>query len=208
MMKRYVAAFALLALFGFAGCSSSTQDDAAAGGPAASAGPVSAGEITAAPTASKEHNSNDVMFLQMMIVHIGQGRELAALAATRAARDDVKNLATAVDGTQGEEAKAMTAWLRGWDEPVQSAHDPTMHANHGGLPALGEAQLAELRTAAGADFDRKFLNLLIGHQHNAVELTNLVAEGSGRNPETRDLARRIKESRTDQISLMLTMASA
>jgi len=204
MVRRYVAAFALLAVFGFAGCStSSAPDDAAAGGPAA---PAAAGEVTAAATASSEHNSNDVMFLQMMIVHIGQGRELAALAATKSARDDVKNLATAVDGTQGEEAKAMTAWLKGWDEPVQSAHDPNMHADHGGLPAVGEAQMAELRAAAGADFDKKFLNLLIGHQHNAVELTNLVAEG--KNPETKDLARRIKESRSDQIALMLTMASA
>lgn len=205
MVKRYVTGFALLAVFGFAGCSTSTGD-AAAGGPAGPAGPAAAGEVTAGATATAEHNSNDVMFLQMMIVHIGQGHELAALAATKSARDDVKNLATAVDGTQGEEAKAMTAWLKGWGEPVQSAHDPNMHADHGGLPALGETQLAELRHTAGPDFDRRFLNLLIGHQHNAVELTNLAAEG--RNPETKDLARRIKESRTDQISLMLTMAGA
>lgn len=204
MVKRYVAAFALLALFGFAGCSSSTKDDAA-GGPAAT--PVTAGEATAAPAASAEHNGDDVMFLQMMIVHIKQGRELAALAATKASRDDVRNLASAVDATQGEEAKVMTAWLQGWSEPTETARDPNMHANHGGLPALGEAQLAELKqVAAGADFDRKFLNLLIGHQHNAVELTKLV--DTGRNPETRDLARRIKESRSDQISLMLTMAGA
>ena len=201
MVKRYVTAFALLAVFGFAGCSSgkSTKDDAA---------PLAAGEVTAAAAASSAHNSNDVMFLQMMIVHIGQGRELAALAEQRSARDDVKNLATAVDATQGEEAKVMTTWLQGWDEPTQSAHDPNMHANHGGLPALGAEQLADLKKATAADFDRMFLNLLIGHQHNAVELTNLVGDGSGKNPETQDLARRIKESRSDQISLMLTMASA
>jgi uncharacterized protein (DUF305 family) len=204
MVKRYVTAFALLASVfvgsvGFAGCSSgSTKDDAA---------PLAAGEVTAAAAASSAHNSNDVMFLQMMIVHIGQGRELAALAGQRSTREDVKNLATAVDATQGEEAKVMTTWLQGWDEPTQSAHDPNMHANHGGLPALGTEQMADLKRAAAADFDRMFLNLLIGHQHNAVELTNLVGDGSGKNPETQDLARRIKESRSDQISLMLTMAS-
>lgn len=200
MVKRYVTAFALLAVFGFAGCSSgSTKDDAA---------PLAAGEVTAAAVASSAHNSNDVMFLQMMIVHIGQGRELAALAEQRSTREDVKNLATAVDATQGEEAKVMTTWLQGWDEPTQSAHDPNMHADHGGLPALGTEQLADLKKAGAADFDRMFLNLLIGHQHNAVELTNLIADGAGKNPETQDLARRIKESRSDQISLMLTMASA
>jgi uncharacterized protein (DUF305 family) len=206
MFKRYVTAFALLAsLFvgsvGFAGCSAAKEDSPTA--------PTAAGEVTAAAVAaSSEHNSNDVMFLQMMIVHIGQGRELAALAEQRSTREDVKNLATAVDSTQGEEAKVITTWLQGWDEPTQSAHDPNMHANHGGLPALGAEQLADLKKAPAADFDRMFLNLLIGHQHNAVELTNLVGDGAGKNPETQDLARRIKESRTDQISLMLTMASA
>ncbi len=203
MVKRYVTAFALLASLlvgsvGFAGCSSAEESPAA---------PMAAGEVTAAAAASSAHNSNDVMFLQMMIVHIGQGRELAALAEQRSTREDVKNLATAVDATQGEEAKVMTTWLQSWDEPTQSAHDPNMHANHGGLPALGAEQLADLKNAPAADFDRMFLNLLIGHQHNAVELTNLVGDGSGKNPETQDLARRIKESRSDQISLMLTMAS-
>jgi uncharacterized protein (DUF305 family) len=204
MVKRYVTAFALLASLlvgsvGFAGCSSAEESPAA---------PMAAGEVTAAAAASSAHNSNDVMFLQMMIVHIGQGRELAALAEQRSTREDVKNLATAVDATQGEEAKVMTTWLQGWDEPTQSAHDPNMHANHGGLPALGAEQLADLKQAPAANFDRMFLNLLIGHQHNAVELTNLIADGAGKNPETQDLARRIKESRTDQISLMLTMAGA
>jgi uncharacterized protein (DUF305 family) len=198
MVGRYVTAFALLAVFGFAGCSSAKDDQPAA--------PAAAGEVTAAAAASSAHNSNDVMFLQMMIVHIGQGRELAALAEQRSTREDVKNLATAVDATQGEEAKVMTTWLQGWDEPTESAHDPNMHADHGGLPALGAEQMAALKAAKAADFDRMFLNLLIGHQHNAVELTNLVEDG--RNPETKDLARRIKESRTDQISLMLTMAGA
>jgi uncharacterized protein (DUF305 family) len=190
-------------VFGFAGCSSakSSKDDAA--GPAA---PAAAGEVTAAPMASQAHNSNDVMFLQMMIVHIGQGRELAVLAEQRSTRDDVKNIATAIDATEDEEAKVMTTWLKGWDESTETAHDPNMHANHGGLPALGADQMTELKNAKAEDFDRMFLNLLIGHQHNAVEMTNLVE--AGKNPETKDLARRIKESRTDQISLMLTMASA
>jgi uncharacterized protein (DUF305 family) len=199
MLKRYLAAFALLAVFGFAGCSSAQKD----------AGPAAAGEATvapAAPGASAAHNSSDVMFLQMMIVHIGQGRELAALAVQRSTRDDVKNLATAIDATEDEESKVMTTWLDGWDEPTQTSHDVNMHADHGGLPALGPEQLTELKNAKAADFDRMFLNLLIGHQHNAVELTKLVEDG--RNPETKDLARRIKESRTDQISLMLTMAAA
>jgi len=39
-----------------------------------------------------------------------------------------------------------------------------------------------------------------------VEWADMVA-GGGRNPETKDLARRIKESRSDQIALMLRLSS-
>lgn len=197
MLKRYAIAFALLAVFGFAGCSSAKDSPAT---------PAAAGEATAAPAASTEHNGSDVMFLQMMISHISQGRELADIALTRSTRDDVKNIAAAVNATQSEEAKVMAAWLKGWSEPTMMSHDPNMHAAHGGLPAVGPDQLAQLQGAPAANFDRTFLNLLIGHQTNAVELTKLIADG--RNPETKDLARRVKESRSDQISLMLTMASA
>jgi uncharacterized protein (DUF305 family) len=196
---------ALLAAVLSAGCSSTVDDSV--GGPdkpaTATAPALAPGAVI---TASAEHNSNDVMFLQMMIVHIGQGRELAGLATGHSTRPDVKDLAAAVEATQGEEVKIMTAWLEGWDEPTESSHDPTMHAAHGGLPAVGADQVTALRQARAADFDRMFLNLLIGHQHNAVELTNLVAT-EGRNPETKDLARRIKESRSDQISLMLRMTT-
>jgi uncharacterized protein (DUF305 family) len=147
------------------------------------------------------------MFLQMMLVNLDLGLEIARTATDRSGREDVRNLAAAIEATQREEARIATAWLRGWSEPIETDHDPSAHASHGGLPAVGTDQLDALRKASGAEFDRLFLNLLIGHQHNAVELTDQVG-AAGTNPQTRDLARRIKESRTDQIAQMLTMASA
>ena len=158
------------------------------------------------PAADPAHNGQDVMFLQMMLVNLDQGLQLARIAAERADRDDVRTLAAAIDATQREEARIATAWLRGWSEPTAADHDPSAHASHGGLPAVGTDQLDALRAASGGAFDRMFLTLLIGHQHNAVELTDQVGTG-GTNPQTRDLARRIKESRTDQIAQLLAMAA-
>jgi uncharacterized protein (DUF305 family) len=67
-------------------------------------------------------------------------------------------------------------------------------------------QVRALKAAPTADVDRMFLTLMIGHQHNAVEWTALV-DRDGRNPETKDLARRVKESRADQIALMLRLSA-
>jgi uncharacterized protein (DUF305 family) len=202
-----VVVVALLAACALAGCGSDPRPPG--GGPAGGTAvqPGATTTAVAAVRASAEHNGTDVMFLQMMIIHIGQGAELAGIAVDRAQGVDVRDLAAAVTATQAEEAKIMTGWLTGWSEPVDASHDPAEHTSHGGLPAVAKEQVDALRAAPAADVDRMFLSLLIGHQHNAVEWTDLVAKG-GRNPETRDLARRIKESRSDQIALMLRLSSA
>ena len=71
---------------------------------------------------------------------------------------------------------------------------------HGSDPAV----LAVLRdTPAGPDFDARFLNLLTGHQHGAVELARM-EETDGKHPAAKALADRIIESRTAQIRQMGT----
>jgi uncharacterized protein (DUF305 family) len=170
--------------------------------PAAPAAPADA--ATALPVAAPAHNDADVTFLQTMIAHNGQGRTLTGLAKDRAVREEVKLLAAAIEATQHEEVKIMESWLRGWSKPTTISQDTNQHANHGGLPATGDDQITVLRNASGADFETKFLSLLTGHQHNAVEMTQLVT-ADGVNPQTRELARRIKESRSDQIAQMLRL---
>lgn len=195
-MRRVLFA-AAAALLLAAGCSTEpeTPPHAAPAGAAPAAGTL--------PAADAEHNAADVMFLQMMIAHDGQGLELTALAADRTVSDDVKLLAAAIDTTQREEVKIMESWLTGWKEATTASQDMSTHASHGGLPATGPEQVDALRNASDADFEAVFLNLLTGHQNSAVELTNLA--GDGVNPQTRDLAKRIKESRGDQVAQLLRL---
>ncbi|MFD0743738.1 DUF305 domain-containing protein [Phytohabitans flavus] len=157
----------------------------------------------ALPAADAEHNAADVMFLQMMIMHNGQGLELTGLAADRTVSEEVRLLAAAIDTTQREEVKIMQSWLGGWKEPTTASKDMTTHASHGGLPATGPEQIEALRNTSDANFEATFLNLLTGHQNSAVELTNLATDGV--NPQTGDLAERIKESRADQVAQMLRL---
>lgn len=195
-MRRAIFAAVAAALLFAAGCSTDPSTPAA---PPADAVPAA----DTLPAADAEHNSADVMFLQMMIVHDERGLELTAVAAERALSEEVRLLAAAIDTTQREEVKIMRSWLAGWQEPAQSSQDMSAHASHGGLPATGPEQLRALRDTPDADFETTFLTLLTGHQNSAVELTNLA--GDGVNPQAKQLAGRIKQSRADQVAQMLRL---
>lgn len=173
----------------------------------AGCGPSSSNPTPPAPSSeivgvSTAHNAADVMYLQMMIAHHGQGLELVGLAGARAQQKEIKTLAAAVEATQDDEVTMMRSWLGTWSKPTAVDHDPAAHAAHGGLPATGPEQIAALKDSPATDFDRSFINLFVAHQHNAVEISQWEEE-KGENPEVRDFARRVRESRADQIAQML-----
>jgi uncharacterized protein (DUF305 family) len=101
----------------------------------------------------------------------------------------------------------MTGWLKQWSAPTQVDHAPSAHADHGGLPATGDEEIAALKKAKGAAFETAFLNLFVAHQHNAVEMAQLVTT-KGSNAETKAFADRVKASRADQIKQMLQLMNS
>ncbi|MEV7225429.1 DUF305 domain-containing protein [Polymorphospora sp. NPDC051019] len=191
------AVAALLLLAGCMGTAAPASRPAAAPPPAASA-PAAA---THAPNTGP-HNAADVMFLQMLVTHHEQGLTMVRLAAERATRDEVRTLAAAIEVTQAAEVETMRSWLRGWGEATEADPAEHLHADHGGLPLTSEDLIGALDTVSGAEFEKRFLNLLIGHQHNAVEMARNQTK-YGTNPEARQLAERVDLSRTAQIQQML-----
>ncbi|BCJ68863.1 DUF305 domain-containing protein [Polymorphospora rubra] len=192
------AVAALLLLAGCAGTPAGTARPPDAPVPAAQASTMT----THAPNTGP-HNAADVMFLQMLVTHHEQGLTMVRLAADRATRDEVRTLAAAIEVTQAAEVETMRSWLRGWGEATEADPAEHLHADHGGLPLTGEDLIGALDTVSGAEFEKRFLNLLIGHQHNAVEMARNQAK-YGINPDARQLAERVDQSRTAQIQQMLT----
>ena len=184
-MRRTVL-LAVLSALALAGCVAPPADSA----PSAPA-PVSTG-----------FNETDVMFLQMMVPHHHQGIAIVRLAAERADRPEVTVLAAAIESTQASEVAEMAQWLRSWSQPATA--DPAAHAAHGGMSGTSEAEISQLRGVTGAEFERAFLNMMIAHQDDAVQLARMEVAG-GLNPPARDFAQRIDQSRTAQISQMLTL---
>jgi uncharacterized protein (DUF305 family) len=159
------------------------------------------------PTASTvaetgEFNDTDVMFLQMAVPHHRAGLEIVRLAEEREVRAEVKTLASAIRVTQLSEVDSMTKWLADWGRPETAGDTPDLHAGHGGDHSTSPEAIAELAATPAADFEKAFLNLLIGHQHNAVEIAKFEREG-GVNPQAKELANRIFDSRTAQIAQLL-----
>lgn len=157
-----------------------------------------------APTAveSNEFNQTDVMFLQMSVPHHKAGLEIVRLAKDGPVRAEVKTLAAAIEVTQLSEVDSMTKWLADWKQPETAGDDPQLHAGHGGDHSTSPEAIAEVAATGSAEFEKAFLNLLIGHQHNAVAMAKLEREG-GVNPQAKELAERIFHSRTAQIAQML-----
>ena len=130
-------------------------------------------------------NETDVMFLQMLVPHHRQGINIVRLAEGRKISTDVRMLVTAIEATQATEIEKMSAWLLAWGKPMTA--DPGSHAAHGGMPGTSTAELTALRNATDAEFEEKFLDMLIAHQDDARQLARMELAG-GVNWEARDLA--------------------
>jgi uncharacterized protein (DUF305 family) len=72
------------------------------------------------------------------------------------------------------------------------------------MPGTSRAEIDVLKKATGTDFDRRFVNMMIAHQDDAIQMARSAA-ASGANPQARELARRIDTSRTAQIDQLLAL---
>lgn len=176
---------------------------------------MSSGSSTtsASPSASatsnvdNEHNDQDVMFAQMMIVHHKGAIEMAQMATTQASSQQVKDLATTIEAAQQPEIEQMTSWLNAWGEPVEagSSMEGMDHSSTSGMSGMmSEEQMTQLQNATGTDFDQMFLQLMIEHHTGAVQMAQ-TEQQQGSNPQAQELADSIVTSQSAEIEQMKQM---
>ena len=121
----------------------------------------------------------DVKFLQGMIPHHAQALEMTVLVAERTANETMGRLAERIDLSQEDEIEMMQEWLGSRGQPV-----PDVDAHHAPgwepMPGMLTAdEMAELAAAAGGEFDRLFLELMIKHHRGAVTMVDNLLDQRG-----------------------------
>ncbi len=99
-----------------------------------------------------------------------------------------------------------------------AAHDMAAHAGHdmAGMAGMGQmtmpgmltdAQLKELNTARGTEFDRLFLTFMIQHHRGAVSMvkTLFAAQGAGQDETVFKFANDVEVDQSTEIKRMFTM---
>jgi uncharacterized protein (DUF305 family) len=196
-----IAGLATVVVIGLAGCGASPPP-APTTGPAATGAAAGAAAGGAAAGGAGAFNDTDAMFLQMSLDYIQQGRQVTALAKTRATRPEIRRLAADLEAEWDAESPVLTRWLTGWGRPLVADPSAGAHAGHAALQALRPSDIAELRDASGADFDRTALSLLIGRHHNSVEVTRLES-AAGAYPPAKEMAATMTRTSQAQVQQML-----
>ncbi|MFC0528788.1 DUF305 domain-containing protein [Phytohabitans kaempferiae] len=203
---RRTLVLATAALLAVAACGGPSGDPPRSAEPTGAAPAATSAAAPLPDTVDSERNATDVMYLQMTLAHHEPTAALLDLGRTKATRDDVRGLAGDLATAIAAETRTITGWLEGWGEPLVSDAHPDAHAAHGGLPVLGDKEIAELGRMGAEGFDTAFLNMLIGHQHGAAELARMEA-ASGQNPQVKALAARTDEAVRAQIQQLLRMVA-
>lgn len=159
-----------------------------------------------------EHNDQDVMFAQMMLVHHQGAIEMADMATSKASSQEVKDLAATIKAAQEPEIEQMTSWLGAWGEPTEAdsstdgmGGDAMAGMDHSSMPGMmSEEQMTQLQNATGADFDRMFLQMMIEHHKGAVTMAE-TEQQQGQNTDAVELADSIVMSQNAEIEQMTQM---
>jgi uncharacterized protein (DUF305 family) len=190
------AAAATAAMLSACSTATDTKSDSAASS--------AAGSASASAQNGAAHNSEDVMFAQMMIPHHQQAVELGAMVPQHTNNADLIKLAGEIMKQQQPEINIMKTQLVQWGV---NPDDPTgMHAGHmSGM--VDEATLAKLKTLQGAEFDKLWLQSMISHHQGAIDMAQTEVSKGG-NADMMALARDIITAQQTEIDQMKKMLAA
>ena len=142
----------------------------------------------------------DIMFAQMMIPHHQQAVDMSTLAETNTTNPEILALAKQIKDAQAPEIEQMTTWIDTAGAGMEMGHDMGM----GGM--LSDEQMTALGNAQGAEFDKLYLEGMIGHHEGALQMTKMITDSN--NAEAKELAANIVTSQTAEIDKMKQILAA
>lgn len=141
----------------------------------------------------------DKAFVGDMIVHHEGAINMAEAAMAGARRQEVKDLASSIGSSQGPEVFTMQSWQKEWGYPISSGHSMQGGSAESmqGMASMG----AELQGLSGEEFDKKFLELMIQHHQDAIDMSK-PADMNAKHQEVKDLAKAVISAQSAEIEKM------
>lgn len=143
----------------------------------------------------------DKEFLANMIVHHESAMNMAEMALAAAKHQEIKDLASNINSSQGTEVGNMRQWQTQWGYPATSGHSMTGMEEAGHSMEGMEDMNAELTGLSGDAFDKKFLELMIEHHQGAIDMAK-PAEANASHKEVKELASAIITAQTKEMDQM------
>ena len=146
-------------------------------------------------TSDKSNNSfsaDDQIFAAMMIPHHEQAIQMSELALLNSTDPEILALASEIKAAQDPEIDQMKSW---------GSSKMGSHAGHmmdEGM--LTDDEMAQLKDASGAEFNRLFLEGMIKHHQGAIQMADMVIDSG--NEEAALLGKNIVESQSAEIERM------
>jgi uncharacterized protein (DUF305 family) len=148
-------------------------------------------------------NADDVAFATNMIPHHKQAVDLSALVPDRSTNAELIALAQQISAAQQPEINVMKVFLVQWNENPDTNSG---HAGHGNtMQGMVDATtMTKLQSLNGAEFDKLWLESMIGHHQGAIEMAKAEI-ANGDNVDAKSLAKNIVTTQEAEIGQMKQM---
>jgi len=164
----------------------------------------------AANLANTEYSLGDIRFLQGMIPHHAQAKEMSALAESRTNNAAVLAVAERITLSQDDEIAMMQGWLgdRGLEVPADDVHHDADFERMAGM--LSDEEMAELAAASGPVFDSLYLEYMIDHHQGALDMVEMLLDqrGSAQDPLLYEFTSDVSSDQTSEIERMDTLLAS
>lgn len=144
----------------------------------------------------------EVKFMQEMIVHHQSAIDMAKLVPANTKRPELIKLSQDIISAQTKEITDMTGWLASWYNAKPLTDSMSVP---GMMDMMG--QMDKLKDAKDAQFDEMFLQMMISHHQQAVNMANLLP-GKTQRPELVKLGQDIIKAQTAEIEQMKSWQTA
>ncbi len=165
----------------------------------------------------RPYTKADIEFMSGMIGHHSQAVKMAGWAESHGASKSLQIFCGRIAMAQTAEIGLMSAWLKDRNQPVPEPDPRGMKMQMNGttmymmMPGmLTEAQMAQLDSARGVNFDRLFLTFMIQHHRGAISMVDTLfnTPGAGQDEIVFKFANDVQADQNTEIDRMEQMLEA